>query len=120
MAKVNQWYDPTSVLGSRIFKTESARLSEALRFFRVAQNLSLCRKGTLSKFARYIRHGFLSLDDAQALLLGRLSVEKLNRYTLVKYYISSGFDDESSFYFKPSQLWPKDAEKVVESIIPFP
>lgn len=111
--------EPLSYVGTRIYKTESARLNEARRFFRVASSLSLGRKRTLEKFARYIRHGFLSVVDCQDLLLGRLSLDKLRRYQLAKYWISSGFDKESAFYFNPSQLWP-EKEKDVESITLFP
>lgn len=111
--------EPLSYVGTRIYKTESARLNESRRFFRVASSLSLGRKRTLEKFARYIRHGFLAVADCQDLLLGRLSQDKLRRYQLAKYWISSGFDEESAFYFNPAQLWP-EKEKDVESIILFP
>lgn len=112
--------EPCSFLGSPIFKTESARINEARRFFRVAQNLALGRKGTLQKFARYIRYGLLSVSDAEQILLGRLSLEKLRRYQLAKYWISSGFDSEQSFYFNPSQLWQKEVVEKVENITLFP
>ena len=112
-------YEPCSYLGSSIFKTESARLNEARRFFLVAENLALGRKSTLQKFARYIRYGVLSVSDAESLLLGRLPVQLLRRYQLFKYWISSGFDKESSFYFNSAQLWQKE-ENPVESITLFP
>lgn len=112
-------YEPTSFLGSPIFKTESARLDEARRFFRVAENLALGRKSTLQKFARYIRFGLLSVLDAESLLLGRLPLDKLRRYQLAKYWISYGFVPESWFYFNPAQLWQKE-EMDAENIIPFP
>lgn len=110
--------EPLSYVGTRIYKTELARLNEARRFFRVATFLSLGRKRTLEKFARYIRYGFLAVADAQDLLLGRLPLEKLRRYQLAKYWISSGFDSESAFYFDPVQLWP-EKEKDEESITLF-
>ena len=111
--------EPLSYVGTRIYKSESARLGEARRFFRVASSLSLGRKSTLAKFARYIRHGFLAVSDCQDLLLGRMTLDKLRRYQLAKYWISSGFDEESAFYFNPAQLWP-EKEKDVESITLFP
>ena len=99
--------------------TESARVNDARAFFRVSTNLNLARCSTLKKFSRYIRFGVLSLSDAEGILLNRLSADKLRRYQLLKYWISSGFDVESSFYFNPSQVW-QDTEKEVENIIPFP
>lgn len=99
-------FHPVSYLGTPIYKTETARIGEAVRFFKVAQNLHIGRNYTIMKFARYIRHGLLSCKDAEDLLLGRLDPFKLRRYSLAKYWISSGFASEDMFYFKPSQLWP--------------
>ena len=111
------FFKPLSYLGSPIHKTEEARANDARGFFRVASALGLGRRSTLVKFARYIRFGFLSVRDAQDLLLGRLESKKVARYSLAKYWISSGYETEYWFYFNPKQLWhaEEDAEKVVEN-----
>lgn len=110
---------PLSCVGTPIMATESARLNASSRFFRVSSNLSLARKSTLLKFTRYIRFGLLAPQDAQDLILGRLPLRKLRKYQLVKYWISSGFDREHSFYYSPTQLW-HEKENPVESITLFP
>lgn len=99
------WNKPLSYLGSPIHKTEEARANDARGFFRVASSLGLGRRTSLVKFARYIRYGFLSVRDAQDLLLGRLDPAKTYLYSLAKYWISSGFVSEDWFYFKSSALW---------------
>lgn len=111
---------PVSYLGSPIKVTEEARYKESSRFFRVASNIGLSRrKSTLSKFCRYIRYGFLSVQDAQDLLLGRLPLLKLRRYQLAKYWIRNHFLSENWFYFYPSMLWrEKDAEAVNITVFP--
>lgn len=114
------FFKPCSYLGSPIHKTEEARADDARRFFRVCVSLGLGRRTSLVKFARYIRGGFLSVRDAQDLLLGRLSPEKVNRYSLAKYWIRSGFVPEEWFYFEPRSLWLEEKEKLVESTTLFP
>lgn len=112
-----------SYLGSSIHRTPEARLNDALRFFKVSSNLRLARRCTLEKFARYIRHGFLSVQDAQDIILDRLPKLKMRRYNLAKYWISSGFESESAFYFVPLEaIWQKEEEagKVVENTTLFP
>lgn len=92
-------------------------MNDARAFFRVASNLGLCRSRTLQKFSRYIRYGVLSVSDAQGIILNRISSVKMQKYQLMKYWISDGWIPESSFYFNPVQLWP-DLGKV-ESITLF-
>lgn len=112
------WTKPLSYLLSPIHKTEQARVNDARAFFRVSSNLGIARRSTLVKFARYIRFGFLSLSDAQGIILNRLPAEKMHRYQLAKFWISFWNVPEHSFYFNPSALWP-EVEKV-ESITLFP
>lgn len=112
-----------SYLGSSIHRTPEARLNDALRFFKVSLNLRIARRSTLEKFARYIRHGFLSVQDAQDIILDRLPKSKMRRYNLAKYWISSGFESESAFYFVPLEvIWQKEEEvgKEVVNITLFP
>lgn len=90
---------PCSYLGSPIKMTEAARLNDSRAFFRVSVNLSLARRTTLVKFARYIRYGFLSMQDAQDLILGRLPRDKLRAYQLAKFWISYWDFPESFFLF---------------------
>lgn len=103
---------PNSFLGSVVHATEEARFNDSVRFFRVASALGIARRSTLLKFSRYIRYGFLSVQDAQDLIYGRLSREKVYRYSLAKYWIKCGFVEESWFYFKPSALWRVDVPKL--------
>lgn len=108
---------PVSYLRSPIKVTEQARLNDSLAFFRVCSYLGIARKSTRVKFARYIRYGFLSVRDAQDLLNGRLSREKLYLYSLAKYLIASWDLPESWFYFKKSALWHEEDEKVVSTTL---
>lgn len=108
---------PVSYLRSPIKVTEQARLNDSLAFFRVCSHLGLARKATRVKFARYIRYGFLSVQDAQDLLNGRLSREKLYRYSLAKYLISFRYLPESWFYFNKSALWQEEEKKVVNTTL---
>lgn len=117
---MTNFFKPCSYLGSPIHKTVEARADDARRFFRVSFSLGLGRRTSLIKFARYIRGGFLSVRDAQDLLLGRLPQEKVNRYSLAKYWISSGFVPEEWFNFEPRSLWSEEKEKVVASTTLFP
>ena len=111
---------PVSYLRSPIKVTEQARLNDSLAFFRVCSHLGIARKSTRVKFARYIRYGFLSVRDAQDLINGRLSREKLYLYSLAKYLIVSWDLPESWFYFNKSALWQEEEEKVVASTTLFP
>lgn len=119
---MTNFFKPCSYLGSPIHKTDEARANDARGFFRVASSLGLGRRTSLVKFARYIRFGFLSVRDAQDLLLGRLAPEKTYRYSLAKFWIKAGFVPESWFYFNPKALWQEaeDVEKVVVNITLFP
>lgn len=115
------FFKPCSYLGSPIHKTEEARANDARGFFRVCDSLGIGRRSTLVKFARYIRFGFLSVRDAQDLLLGRCDPAKTARYSLAKYWISSGFCPEEWFYFNPKSLWPEEvAVKEVVNTTLFP
>lgn len=108
---------PVSYLRSPIKVTEQARLNDSLAFFRVCSHLGIARQSTRVKFARYIRYGFLSVQDAQDLILGRLPDWKLMRYALAKYWITAGFFPEEWFYFKKSALWLVEEEKVVSTTL---
>lgn len=109
---------PESYLGSPIKLTEEARYNESTRFFRVASSLGLARrKSTLTKFCRFIRYGVLSAQDAQDLLFNRLPYGKLMRYSLMKYWISNHFIEESWFYFNSFMVWPVNPTEVENTIV---
>lgn len=113
------WTKPISALLSPIHMTDEARVNDARAFFRVSTHLGFARRSTLVKFSRYIRFGLLSPSDAEGIILNRLSPDKMRKYQLIKYWISSGWISESSFYFNPAQLW-QDIPAEKENTILFP